>query len=60
MELYNHMTTSEGKEIIFSGRQESSITNTNRLGQNQLPGNDPFKNINPMLAPQIHSNSEKF
>ena len=58
VEFYNHMTTSKGKEIIFSGWQAAGISDAIRLGSNELPSVDPFNDIDPMISPEIPLSSE--
>ena len=53
VDLYNHMTTSKGKEVILSGWRASGITDAIRLGLKSLPSVDPFEEIDPMIATSL-------
>ena len=49
-ELYNHMTTQEGKDIIMSGWKSAGILQAIRTGSANLERLDPFSNIDPLLS----------
>ena len=49
VELYNHMTTGEGKKNIMSEWRAAGILDTVNLGLRNLPTVDPFSDIDPML-----------
>ena len=48
VELYNHMTTGEGKNIE-SGWRTAGVQDAIKLGLRTLPSVDPFSDIDPML-----------
>ena len=43
VDLYNHMTTEGGKEIIHSGWKAAGITESLALGTEGLESLDPFQ-----------------
>ena len=49
VELYNHMTTGEGKKNIESGQRAAGIQDAVKLRLKNLPTVDPFSDIDPML-----------
>ena len=49
VDLYNHMTTGEGKKNIESGWRAAGIQDAVKLGLKNLPTVDPFSDIDPML-----------
>ena len=58
VELYNHMTTGDGKKNILSGWRAAGIQDAVKLGLSGLPTVDPFSDLDPMLdntAPDGHS-----
>ena len=50
VELFNHMTTSQGKEIIMSGWKASGRIEAIKKGSARLPSLDPFNDLDPLLA----------
>ena len=50
VELFNHMTTSQGKEIIMSGWKASGIIEAIKKGSARLPSLDPFNDLDPLLT----------
>ena len=50
VELFNHMTTSQGKEIIMSGWKASGIIEAIKKGTVILPNLDPFNDLDPLLT----------
>lgn len=50
VELFNHMTTDEGKEVILNGWKASGITEALKRGLNQLSSIDPYQDIDPLLT----------
>ena len=50
VELFNHMTTSQGKEIIMSGWKASGIIEAIKKGTVRLPNLDPFNDLDPLLT----------
>ena len=53
VDLYNHMTTSKGKEVILSGCRASGITDAIRLGLKSLPSIYPFEEIDHMIGTSL-------
>ena len=53
VEVYNHMTTSKGKEIIDSRLKAAGISDAVKLGSSKLLPTDPFHHIDPMLGDEI-------
>ena len=49
VELYNHMTTGEGKKNIESRWRAAGIQDAVKLGMKNLPTVDSFSDIDPML-----------
>ena len=56
VDLFNHMTTDKGKEIIESGWRAAGILDALKLGLEKLPSIDPFSDIAPMLNDDDQSN----
>ena len=52
VDLYNDMTTGEGKKNIESGWKAVGIQDTVKLGLKNLPTVDPFSDIDPILDDQ--------
>ena len=50
VELYNQMTTEDGKWVIMSGWRATGIADAVQLGVKNLPCIDPFNDIDPMLT----------
>ena len=50
VDLYNHMTTTKGKDIIDAGWKASGIFDTIKFGSEKMPSIDPFFEIYPMLG----------
>ena len=48
VDFYNHITSEEGRKVIFSGLRDSGITDAIRFGIAKLLSLDPFQNIDPM------------
>ena len=48
VQLYNHMSNDEGKEIVANGWKKAGIFDTTKLGSSGLPSLDPFADICPM------------
>ena len=55
VELYNHMTTGDGKKNIISGWRAAGIQDAVKLGLNSLPSIDPFNDLDPMLDGSVSS-----
>ena len=55
VELYNHTTTSKGKETIDSGWKAADVSDTVKLGSSKLPPIYPFHDIDPMLGDESES-----
>ena len=49
VELYNHMSTAEGKEIVANGWKKAGIFDAIKLGSSGLPSLDPFADICPLI-----------
>ena len=47
VDLYNHMTSEEGKKIILAGWRTTGIMDAISLGVANLPSLDPFADIDP-------------
>ena len=56
-ELYNHMTTQEGKDMIMSGWKSAGILQAIRTGSANLERLDPFSDIDPLLSEVTHENN---
>ena len=56
-ELYNHMTTQEGKDFIMSGWKAAGILQAIRTGSANLERLDPFSDIDPLLSEVTHENN---
>ena len=50
VDLYNHMTTGEGKKNIESRWKAAGIQDAVKLGLKNLPSVDPFSDIDPCLT----------
>ena len=50
VEFFNHMTTSQGKEIIMSGWKASGIIEAIKKESAKLPSLDPFNELDPLLT----------
>ena len=50
VELFNHMTISQGKEIIMSGWKVSGIIEAIKKRSARLPSLDPFNDLDPLLT----------
>lgn len=53
MEVYNHMTSEEGRKVCLKGWQVSGIKDAVEQGLSDLPSLDPFADIDPMLETGI-------
>ena len=49
IELYNHMSTDEGKEIVSNGWKKAGIFGTIKLGSSGLPSLNPFADTWPLI-----------
>ena len=49
-DLFNLMTSAEGKKIILKGWESAGITEAIEKGLNNLPDLDPFHDIDPMIS----------
>ena len=49
VDFYNEMATVKGKPITENGWRAAGITDINRLGSKNLPGIDPFHDIDTLL-----------
>ena len=50
VQLYNQMTSEDGKRVIMSGWRATGIADAVQLGTKNLPCIDPFNDIDPMLT----------
>ena len=50
VELFNHMTISQGKEIIMSGWKASGIIEAIKKRSARFPSLDPFNDLDPLLT----------
>ena len=55
VELYNHMTTENGKQVILSGWRTTGILDAVKLGVAKLPCLDPFADIDPPIEDTVLS-----
>ena len=56
-ELYNQMTTKEGKDIIMSGWKSTGIPQAVRTSSVDLESLDPFSDIDPLISQVTHENN---
>ena len=49
IELYNHMSADEGKEIVSNGWKKAGIFGTIKLGSSGLPSLNPFADTWPLI-----------
>ena len=57
VELCNHISTDEGKEIVANSWKKAGIFDTIKLGSSSLPSLDPFADICPLIkSPQLRGN----
>ena len=56
-ELYNQMTTKEGKDIIISGWKSAGIPQAICTGSANLESLDPFSDIDPLISEVTHENN---
>ena len=49
VELYNHMSTDEGEEIVANSWKKAGIFDAIKLGSSGLPSLDPFADICPLI-----------
>ena len=49
VELYNPMSTDEGKQIVANGWKKAGIFNAIKLGLSGLPSLDPFADVCPLI-----------
>ena len=49
VELYNNMSTNEGKEVAANGQKQAGIFDAVKLGSSGLPSLDPFADIYPLI-----------
>ena len=49
VELYNHMSTDQGKEIVANGWKKANIFDAIKFGSSSLPSLDPFADICPLI-----------
>ena len=56
-ELYNQMTTKEGKDIIMSGWKSAGIPQAIRTNSVNLESLDPFSDIDPLRSQVTYENN---
>ena len=56
-EMYNVMTSEQGKDVIASGWEASGICEAIKIGLLKLPSLDPFKDISPIVDESIDFSS---
>ena len=50
IKMYNHMTSSEGRDVSLKGWKVAGILNTAEKGLEELPNLDPFHDIDPLAT----------
>ena len=50
IEMYNHMTSSEGRDVCLKGWKVTGILDAAEKGLDGLPNLDPFHDINPLAT----------
>ena len=50
IEMYNHMTSSEGRDVCLKGWKVAGILNAAEKGLEELPNLDPFHDIDPLAT----------
>ena len=50
IEMYNHMTSSEGRDVCLKGRKVAGILDATEKGLEELPNLDPFHDIDPLAT----------
>ena len=53
IEMYNVMTSEQGKDVIVSDWEASGICEAIKIGLLELPSLDPFKDISPIVDGSI-------
>ena len=53
VDLYNHMTSDKGSDIIKSGWRAAGITDAINLGLVNLASIEPFEEIDPMVDSSV-------
>ena len=59
IDFFNHMTSTEGKQIILNGWKSTGILEAIRLGKDNMPSLDPFNDIDPLLEALSLSNLDQ-
>ena len=57
IDLYNELTSSEGRKVVINGWRASGIADAIDMGSKDLPPLDPFAEINGISVPSVHFNS---
>ena len=50
IEMYNHMISSEGRDVCLKGWKVAGILDAAEKGLDQLPNLDPFHNVDPLAT----------
>ena len=50
IEMYNHMTSSEGRDVCLKGWKVAGILDAAEKGLEELPNLDPFHDIDPLAT----------
>ena len=53
IEMYNHMTSSEGKDVCLKGWKVAGILDAAEKGLEELPNLDPFHDIDPLATSNL-------
>ena len=53
-ELYNHMTSGGGKQVVLNGWRAAGIRQAIDQGYVNLPESDPLKDIDPLMSSVEH------
>ena len=59
IDLYNELTSSEGRKVVINGWRASGIADAIDMGSKDLPSLDPFAEIDGISVPSVHFNSEE-
>ena len=53
IEMYNHMTSSEGRDVCLKGWKVAGISDAAEKGLDGLPNLDPFHDIDPLATSDL-------
>ena len=59
VDLFNQMTTNDGRRIISSAWKASGITDAIEKGASGMESRDPFNDLDPMIDLHIYDDSVK-